>query len=1238
MPASYLPCLSSGANTLQPARQFVKSVSPATPLTILGQFRARLGRYAAGLLLLLAYQAAQYWFDTRLMYAIDAARDGKLTMARDIAGLLAAVALLAFFVRVASRIAIFNAGREAEYDLRKAFLDKLYRLGPSFYASAGTGDLMSRATNDLGQVRLLLGFGVLNVINTALALISALTVMFSISVQLTLASMMTLPLLAWVTRGFAKRIFLSTRANQAALGNLSDTVQTSISAVRVVRAFGLEGLEEKRFAAENQQVLERGLELARLRGLLGPLMQAISAVGVVVVFWYGGLLLIEQRISAGGLLSFVRALTRLTWPLIALGFLVSIVQRGRAAYERLREVFSADTEPEPTLSGAVPDLGSVELRNLTYSYTEREVLQNISLAIAPGERVAIVGATGSGKSTLARLMARALPPPASAVYLDGQEITSLPLTEVRRRIVYAQQVPFLFSCTVAQNLAYALEETESAAARQASVEMARSVRIDGEIRQLVHGYDTVVGERGIQLSGGQRQRVALGRALLSQSRILVLDDPTSAVDVATEHALCELFSQLGRERTLVIVTHRVSLAGRCDRVIVLDEGRIVQSGAPDELAQIPGIYQQFCEEQRLESELEEMPRTQESNPRAMPAPLEATAPDGGRDRSALALSEFHEETVLASAFNPRLYRELLHSLSPQRVIFTIAAAAVILVAGLSLLRPLFIRNAMDDAVMFGDARKLGQWGLVIAGLALVEQLLTFTHTYLSQLAGASAMTQLRARVFAFLHRLPIAFFDQQPVGRLTTRVTNDIDSILELFASGILSTLGDLIRLIGIVGLMLYVNAHLSLAAYAAFPFVVALVLLLRRPMRGVFRSIRVQTARMNSALNEQISGMAVVQAYDKAARSAHEFDRINRSHRDAHLYAIRYEAMQDAAIETIASVSLAAMVFMFGASNASFGTLLAFQMYLALFFEPLSQLAQRYTLLQSAMAGTERVFGLLGRQDRDAPASLSIPSSTPHDLQRYAVSFDRVEFAYHTDVPVLHGLSFDVALGEHVALVGPTGSGKSTIAALLLRLYEPAAGDVRVMGKSVKAYDQVSLRQKFAFVPQDPWLFPGTLLSNIAGSDVVDRARAREVLERMGAAEHFERRIGGLDAPVAGTSALSVGERQLVAFARALYRDAPILLLDEATASIDSDTEMYLQRAFQASLAERTAIVIAHRLSTIKAADRILVLQHGQLVQQGTHAELARQDGLYRRLVALSSLRRKPSGLATDPLVVQTL
>jgi ATP-binding cassette, subfamily B, multidrug efflux pump len=1206
------------------------TASKLARLTLLGQLRARLGRYAVGLLLLLAYQAMQYWFDTRLMHAIDAARGGDLATARLIAVLLVGVAIAAFGVRTASRIVIFYAGRDSEYWLRKALLEKLYGLGPSFYATAGTGDLMSRATNDLTQVRLLLGFGVLNVINTVLALTSSLAVMFSISTRLTLASMVSLPFLVWVTRGFAKRMFARTRENQAALGTMSNTVQTSLSAVRVVRAYGLEGIEANRFEVDNTRVLDRGLDLARLRGLMGPLMQAISAIGVVVVFWYGGVLLIDHQLSAGGLLAFVRASTRLTWPLIALGFLVSMVQRGRAAHQRLLEVFEARSDIEPVAGESTSDgADSLELRGLTYRIGDRDVLRDVNLVIQPGERVAIVGPTGAGKSTLARLLSRALPAPYGTVYLDGREISTVPLSEVRRRICYSQQSPFLFSSTVAQNLAFALAETESEAARRASIEVAQSVRIDAEIRQLVHGYDTVVGERGIQLSGGQRQRIALGRALLSTSQVVVLDDPTSAVDVGTERALCELFAELGRERTLIIITHRVSLATRCDRVVVLDAGRIVQIGKPSELEQTTGLYRRFCEEQRLESELDGRTDVHEStsSPSAGAATDAQLDDDRGLARDA-AMREYHEEAVFASAFNPRLYRDLIGALTGERTYLVVAAGAVAVTALLGLLRPLFVRTAIDAAVLRSDAAQLARMGFVVAVLAVGEQLLGFAQNYLTQLAGARGLAKLRARLFAFLHRMPIAFFDKQPVGRLTTRVTNDVDAIQELFSSGILAALGDLLRLVGIVALMISVDARLSLAAFASAPLVAVVVLTLRRPMRNAFRAIRSQTARMNAALNEQISGMAVVQAFDKMQRAGCEFDSINRAHRDAHLKAIRYEAVQDAALETIASIALASMVFVFGMTGASFGTLLAFQLYLGQFFEPLSQLTQRYTLLQSAMAGAERVFGLLAHEQRDAPTrALATVAESKPQLKEPAsdrvVLFDEVEFAYNPEVPVLHRLSFAVAAGEHLALVGPTGSGKSTIASLLIRLYEPTAGQIQVMGRSISAFDVATLRRQFAFVPQDPWLFPGTLLSNIAGSDPVDRERARAVLERMNAFEHFERRLGGLDRVVgSGGGEYSVGERQLVAFARALYRDAPILLLDEATASIDSDTELCLQRALEASLFDRTAMVIAHRLSTIRLADRILVLQRGRLVEEGTHRELVRADGLYRRLVALSSVR----------------
>jgi ATP-binding cassette subfamily B protein len=1196
--------------------------------------------------LLVLYQAAQYWFDTRLMRAIDAARARDWEHARFLALTLVALAVLAFGVRVWSRFLMFFAGRDAEYSLRKALLSHLHRMGPEFYSRLSSGDLMSRATNDLTQVRLLLGFGVLNLVNTVLALASALTVMVSISVPLTLASMVTLPLLVVMTRAFAKRIFSRTKENQQALGDLSDVVQGSLSAMRVVRAFGLEEQEYVRFARSNDQVLDRSLALSKLRGLLGPMMQGVSAVGLVVVFWYGGHLLLTHQISEGGLLAFFRATARLTWPLVAFGYIVAIVQRGRAAYLRLGEVFATPPEIGPGVESTdAVEARCIELEHVTHEYAGRQVLSDVSLRLSQGERLAIVGPTGAGKSTLARILARVTVPTEGTILVDGVPIEQLPLSALRRSIRHSQQTPFLFSSTILQNLAFGLDSPDSDAARARAMQMGRAVRLDDEVRRLEHGYDTVVGERGIQLSGGQRQRVALGRALLASSRVLVLDDPTSAVDVETERALVSLLTEQSRERTLVVVTHRISVASICDRVVVLSDGKIVENGTPRELAAGGGLYARFCEEQRLLSEVEEL---SVEEPSRHLQELNRADFESAPDRRERALKAFHEESALGRAFDGHLLRRLFGYLARERLWLWVALAAVIATAVLALVRPLIIKNALDGAVGTRELEVLVRAGIAISVLMVLEQSLNFAQSYLTQLAGTRAMAALRAKLFRFLHQLPIAFFDHQPIGRLTTRVTNDIDAISELFASGALASIADLLRLVGIIAIMLWVDAQLSLAAFAALPIVVALVLVLRRPMREAFRDIRTRTARMNSALNEQINGMSVVQAFDRMDRSEREFDDINLAYRDVHLRSIRYEAMQDAALETIASIALAMMVLVYGSSVSSFGTLLAFQLYLAQFFEPLSQLAQRYTLLQSAMAGAERVFGLLDEKGRDAPVVVSAPVISAPVISAPVVSapvgqstspavieFSNVDFSYHPGQPVLKSLDFQVRSGEHVALVGPTGSGKSTVLSLLLRLYEFQGGEIFLDRTPIRALPPDVVRSRFAYVPQDPVLFPGTILSNIAGEDVpnvegpnhesVNFERARDVLAQIGALDHFERRLGGLRREILGSGqALSTGERQLVVFARALYRNVTILLLDEATASIDSETERRLQKALEASLVKRTAIVIAHRLGTIKTADRVLLLQRGRLVEEGTHQQLLARDGLYRRLVRLSSMREE--------------
>jgi ATP-binding cassette subfamily B protein len=608
------------------------------------------------------------------------------------------------------------------------------------------------------------------------------------------------------------------------------------------------------------------------------------------------------------------------------------------------------------------------------------------------------------------------------------------------------------------------------------------------------------------------------------------------------------------------------------------------------------------------------------------------APDA-KKRTEQILAAFHDEERFTKGFDRRLIGQIWVFLKPHRRLMGLAVVVLLITSVLSLYRPLLMMRGIDEAVMKGDRQALLEIGLLFAGTLLAEQVLGFVHMYVMQIVGARAMADLRRHVFRFLHGRRLAFFDRQLVGRLVSRVTNDVDAILEAFASGAINGIGDIVRLVGIVVLLVSLDLRLSLIGFLAVPPVALLVWLIRRPMRDAMRQIRARTSRMNAIMNEQVTGMSLIQAYGRQPAAQRDFDETNVAYRDANVRSIKWEAFQDAAIDMVGSVCLASVIVALGYRPVSFGTVVAFSAYLAQFFEPISLLAQRYTLVQGAMTGAERVFSLLAKGEEDAHAK---PGAARGD-DTLAVEVTDVDFSYKPAVPVLSELSFKVRTGEKVALVGPTGSGKTTITALVLRLYEAERGVVRVLGDDVMTLDRHELRRRFAVVPQDVVLFPGTIAENVAAGVEPDRERVREVLERIGALDLFLARDGGIDAEVGEHGAnFSAGERQLVAFARALYRDAPILILDEATASIDSDTEARLQRALTELQKGRTALVIAHRLSTIRAADRILVLRAGRLVEQGTHDELLRHDGLYAKLHELQFSREQPA--APSPPVTATI
>ena len=565
------------------------------------------GRLAWGAFLLLLTQGAEKAAPWLFRIGLNALQARQGETVRNAALGVIALSALAWFVRTQSRMRVFNVGRDVEYDLRNQVLARVHLLGPSFFKRTSTGDIMSRATNDLAQVRLLIGFGALNVVNSGLAFVSAIALMFVVSPRLTLLALIPYPFLTYSARRFGKAMFARSSEAQVAIGALSERVQEDVAGTRALRSLGLEDRQRARFEKVNTNAIEKNLRLVSLRALMWPVMMGLSSIGTLIVVWQGGQMVLDGELTVGDFAAFNAYLAQLVWPTLAFGYLLGIVQRGRASYERVRQVLIAAPDVAED-ADAIPAKkeGALSVRDLSYEIEGQKVLDHVSFEVPAGGSVAVVGATGSGKSTLAALLPRLLRTPRGAVFLDGDDVTRLKLSDLRRTIGFAQQEPFLFSTTVAANLTLAQDDPTAPGARAALEHAASEASVKEEIEQLPEGWSTIVGERGVQLSGGQKQRVALSRALLGAPRVLVLDDPLSAVDSRTERAILEALDRAAQGRTMVLVTHRIAAAARCDRVLVLDRGRVVEDGTHDELVLGTGLYSRLAARQRLEQEIAEL--------------------------------------------------------------------------------------------------------------------------------------------------------------------------------------------------------------------------------------------------------------------------------------------------------------------------------------------------------------------------------------------------------------------------------------------------------------------------------------------------------------------------------------------------------------------------------------------------------------------------------------------------------
>jgi ATP-binding cassette subfamily B protein len=589
------------------------------------------------------------------------------------------------------------------------------------------------------------------------------------------------------------------------------------------------------------------------------------------------------------------------------------------------------------------------------------------------------------------------------------------------------------------------------------------------------------------------------------------------------------------------------------------------------------------------------------------------------------------EDLLGNALDRTLLRRIFGFVWPYRGRLLLSAALLPVVAVMEIAQPYLLKKAIDEHIAVGRLAGLDRIGFLYL-LALVGQYsAAFAQLYFTQVIGQLGMNDLRVRTHRHVMSLSASFFDRTPVGRLMTRLTNDIESLSEMFASGIVSLLGDVIRLAMILVAMFAIDWRLALFSLGSAPVLFAIAGYFRTWVRDAFRDIRVRLARMNAFLQEHISGMKVVQAFAQEPKVGRDFDVINVEYRRANSRAIAADAALYSIVEAVGSIAVAGLIWHGGsrivAGTLTVGVVVAFVEYLGKFFTPIRDLSTKYTVMQQAMAAAERVFTLLDTKEPDAALSPlpqgEVEGRRPEGEGRPLIDIRHVSFAYRPDAPVLSDVSLAIHQGETVAIVGSTGAGKSTLIKLLPRLYDVRAGEIRIDGADIRTIDPRALRRRTVAVSQDVFMFAGTLRWNIGlGDPAIDDARIMAAARRVGADRVIASRPEGLDAPVLERGAnFSAGERQLVAFARALAREPEILILDEATASVDPETERVIERGIAELMRGRTSIVIAHRLSTVRRASRIVVIHHGRIAEQGTHDALLAHNGIYARLYRLQMM-----------------